>query len=154
MTTLPAGTKGAKDHGRRLFAVRIGTANRRGSWREQARGGGQGARRGPDNADTLTIMNAGTGGEQRPRRRRGRWSSFIADTNVERPRALHEIGNPAHRLRVDHDGATLLIHLSDEDGDGWTVLAVDRETRRWAVAQGPRQQETAARAYRQLYGQQ
>jgi hypothetical protein len=45
----------------------------------------------------------------------------------------------------------LLIHLSDEDGDGWTTLAVDRATRRWAVAQGPRQADTASAAYTSLY---
>ena len=32
--------------------------------------------------------------------------------------ALHEQVNPRHRLRVEHDPHTLLIHLSDEDGDG------------------------------------
>jgi hypothetical protein len=42
---------------------------------------------------------------------------------------LHEQGNPGHRIRVEHDAHTLLIHLS-EDGDGWTTVAVDRETRR------------------------
>ena len=30
-----------------------------------------------------------------------RWTSFVADP--ERPRILHEDGNPAHRLRVEHD---------------------------------------------------
>jgi hypothetical protein len=66
-------------------------------------------------------------------------------------RNLHELGNPAHRLRVEHDKKTLLIHLSGEGGSGWTVLAVDRETRRFAVAQGARQQEAAERAYTVLY---
>jgi len=51
---------------------------------------------------------------------------------------------------VEHDKDTLLIHLSDEDGHGWTVLAVDRRSRRWAVAQGATQLETAARAYEEL----
>jgi hypothetical protein len=45
----------------------------------------------------------------------------------------------------------LLIHLSDEDGDGWTTIAVDRATRTWAVAQGPRQTDTAREAYEALY---
>jgi hypothetical protein len=84
-------------------------------------------------------------------RRRGRWSSFVADPLAEPPRILHESANPAHRLRVEHDDRTLLIHLSDEDGSGWTVFAVDRESRRWAVAQAPRQIEAAERAYAELH---
>ena len=70
---------------------------------------------------------------------RTRWTSFVADRTEERPRLLSEQGNPGHRLRVEHDGGTLLVHLSDEDGKGWTVLAVDRATRQWAVVQDRRQ---------------
>ncbi len=70
----------------------------------------------------------------------------------QRVRALHEEGNPRHRLRVEHDAHTLLIHLSDEDGDGWTTVAVDRATRRWAVAHGSRQTDTARQAYESLNG--
>jgi hypothetical protein len=70
------------------------------------------------------------------RPRRSRWSSFAADPDVNPSRILREIGNPDHRLRVEHDQQTLLIHLSDEDGHGWTVFAVDRRSREWAVAQG------------------
>ncbi len=66
--------------------------------------------------------------------RRSRWTSFVADRAEERPRTLHEEGNPAHRLRVEHDDQTLLIHLSDEDGPGWTCVAIDRPSRRSAVA--------------------
>ncbi len=66
-------------------------------------------------------------------------------------RALHETGNPDHRLRVEHDAHTLLIHLSDEDGGGWTTITVDRATRRWAVAQDRRQQDSARKAFDQLY---
>ncbi|HET6687006.1 MAG TPA: hypothetical protein VFH02_10825 [Jiangellaceae bacterium] len=84
-------------------------------------------------------------------KRRGRWSSFVADPLAEPPRILREAGNPAHRLRVEHDDQTLLIHLSDEDGGGWTVFAVHRESRRWAVAQAPRQIEAAKRAYTELH---
>lgn len=63
-----------------------------------------------------------------------RWTSFVADP--ERRRILHEDGNEPHRLRVEHDGTRLYIELSGEDGAGpWTVLAVDRSTRRHAVAQ-------------------
>ena len=65
-----------------------------------------------------------------------RWTSFVADP--DRPRILHEAGNEVHRLRVEHDRNRLYVELSGEDGAGpWTVLAVDRVTRRYAVAQGP-----------------
>jgi hypothetical protein len=80
-----------------------------------------------------------------------RWTSFVADADEERPRILSEEGNPAHRLRVEHNSDTLLVHLSDEDGKGWTVLAVDRATRRWTVAQGHRQLEAARDAFDGLY---
>jgi hypothetical protein len=76
-----------------------------------------------------------------------RWTSFVA----EPPRGLHEDGNPAHRVRVEHNDATLLIHLSDEDGPGWTCFAVDRTSRRWAVAQARRQIDAASEAYSRLY---
>lgn len=78
------------------------------------------------------------------------WTSFVADEAGARQ--LHEDGNPAHRLRVEHDRDVLLVHLSDEDGGGWTVLAVDRRSREWAVAQGRVQRTTAAAAYRELTG--
>ena len=84
--------------------------------------------------------------------RRSRWTSFVADPHADPPRILHEDGNPAHRLRVEHDGATLLVHLSDEDGNGWTVVAVDRATRRFAVAQARRQLDAAREAYERLHG--
>ena len=86
-----------------------------------------------------------------PRPRASRWTSFVADAGEERPRILSEDGNPAHRLRVEHNRDTLLVHLSDEDGEGWTVFAVDRATRRWAVAQGRRQLEAAKDAFERLY---
>lgn len=82
---------------------------------------------------------------------RSRWTSFTADPTETRPRVLSEEGNPDHRLRVEHDRATLLVHLSDEDGGGWTVMAVDRATRRWAVAQARRQLDAAQAAIAQLY---
>jgi hypothetical protein len=84
-------------------------------------------------------------------RRRSRWTSFLADPGEERPRVLYEDGNPQHRLRVEHDRDTLLVHLSDEDGEGWTVLAVDRPTRRYVVAQARRQADAARDAYNGLY---
>jgi hypothetical protein len=80
-----------------------------------------------------------------------RWSSFVADPEEERPRILHEEGNPAHRARVEYSETTILVHLSGEDGAGWTVLAVDRVTRRCAVAQGRRQIDAARAAYEELY---
>ena len=86
-----------------------------------------------------------------PRRRRSRWTSFVADPDADPPRGLHEDGNDSHRLRVEHDRDTLLIHLSGEAGKGWTVMAVDRATRRWAVAQGSTQSATAVQAYEQLH---
>jgi predicted enzyme related to lactoylglutathione lyase len=84
-----------------------------------------------------------------PRPPRSRWTSFVADE--ERPRVLHEQGNRNHRLRVEHSRDTLLVHLSDEDGQGWIVLAVDRATRRWTVGQAVRQVDAAQLAYAELY---
>ena len=65
---------------------------------------------------------------------------------------LHEEGNPAHRARVEHNRHTILLHLSGEDGRGWTVVAVDRATRRVAVGQADRQLEAADQAFTELYG--
>jgi len=64
---------------------------------------------------------------------------------------LHEESNPSHRLRVEHDAYTMLIHLSDEDGSSWTTIAVDRATRSFAVVHGRTQSDTARRAYKSLY---
>ena len=86
-----------------------------------------------------------------PRPPASRWTSFVADSDEEPPRILSEQGNPAHRLRVEHNRDTLLVHLSGEDGKGWTVLAVDRQTRRWAVAQARRQLDAAQDAHARLY---
>lgn len=84
-----------------------------------------------------------------------RWTSFVSAPSSDDGKAvrgLHEQANPRHRLRVEHDTQTLLIHLSHEDGAGWTTLALDRATRQWAVAQDDRQSDTARRAYDALYG--
>jgi hypothetical protein len=86
-----------------------------------------------------------------PRPPASRWTSFLADPQEDKPRILCEQGNPTHRLRVEHNRDTLLVRLSDEDGEGWTVLAVDRETRRWVVAQARRQLDAAEDAYSRLY---
>jgi hypothetical protein len=67
-------------------------------------------------------------------------------------RGLHEEVNPSHRLRVEHDSFTLLIHLSDEDGSSWTTIAVDRVTRVCAIVRGTRQSTTSRDAYEALYG--
>jgi hypothetical protein len=80
-----------------------------------------------------------------------RWTSFVADPDADPPRILHEDGSPEHRLRVEHDATTLLVHLSGEDGGDWTVMAVDRATRRFAVAQARRQVDAATEAYERLY---
>ena len=90
----------------------------------------------------------------RPPARARRWTSFVAaeSEHGEAVRALHEQQNPSHRLRVEHDAHTLLIHLSDESGRGWTTIAVDRQTRSWAVAQGATQGATAREAHDDLYG--
>lgn len=92
---------------------------------------------------------------------RSRWTSFVAETDAApggsgdplapRARILHEEGNPSHRLRVEHNRDTILVHLSDEDGGGWLVLAVDRASRRYAVATARRQLEAAKQAFEQLY---
>ncbi|MGH8959725.1 MAG: hypothetical protein ACRDWT_00705 [Jatrophihabitantaceae bacterium] len=77
-----------------------------------------------------------------------RWTSFVADP--DRRRILHEDGNAAHRLRLEHDRSTLFVELSGEDGKGpWTVLAVDRDSRRYAVAQaGTKTAATVEAAHR------
>jgi hypothetical protein len=75
----------------------------------------------------------------------------VADRSGARSRILHEEGNPAHRVRVERNRDTILVHLSGEDGQGWTVLAVDRATRRWAVGESSRQLDAAAEAFDRLY---
>lgn len=67
-------------------------------------------------------------------------------------RALEEEGNPSLRLRVEHNRDTLLVHGSDEDGRGWTTVAIDRATRGWSVAQRVRQRDAVEFAYSALYG--
>jgi hypothetical protein len=66
-------------------------------------------------------------------------------------RGLEEEGNPKHRVRVEHNRHTLLVHISDEDARGWTTLAIDRATREWAIAQRARQRQAAEAAYELLY---
>src|SRR5436305_11029726 len=86
-----------------------------------------------------------------PRPPRSRWTSFMAAPQDRRPRTLYEEGNRDHRVRVEHNKHTILVHISDEDGRGWTVLALDRRTRRWAVGDASRQIDAAQSAFAQLY---
>ena len=88
----------------------------------------------------------------RPTRKSKRWTSFVAVPGHGRAiRTLQEENNPAHRARVVQTQDTLLVQLSDEHGPGWTVIAIDRKTREWAVAQRQRQSDAAAAAYELLY---
>ncbi len=88
-----------------------------------------------------------------PRPARSRWTSFVGSFARGRAvRGLEEEGNPKHRVRVEHNKHTLLVHISDEEALGWTTLAIDRTTREWAVAQRRRQVEAAEAAYDMLYG--
>ncbi|HTY49261.1 MAG TPA: hypothetical protein VMB48_06185 [Steroidobacteraceae bacterium] len=81
-----------------------------------------------------------------------RWTSFVATPQRGRViRGLQEESNPRHRMKVVHNRDTLLVHISDEDGGGWTTLAIDRATREWAIARRGRQMESAEAAYRLLY---
>jgi hypothetical protein len=43
------------------------------------------------------------------------------------------------------------VHISNEDGRGWTTLAIDRKSREWAVAQRRTQLEAAKAACTLLY---
>lgn len=88
----------------------------------------------------------------KPVKRSTRWTSFVGTPAAGRVvRGLQEEKNPAHRLRVEHNQHTLLIHISNEDGDGWTTIALDRATREWSIAQRGRQLDAAKAACEQLY---
>src|SRR5262245_49316354 len=87
-----------------------------------------------------------------PRPPRSRWTSFVGTVARGRVvRGLEEEGNPRHRVRVEHNADTLLVHISGEDGYGWTTVAIDRATREWAIAQRGRQMDAAQAAYGGLY---
>jgi hypothetical protein len=89
----------------------------------------------------------------KPTTRARRWTSFVGAVATGRAvRGLQEEGNPEHRVRVEHDKHTMLVHISDEDGQGWTTLAIDRASRQWAIAQRKRQSDAAMAAYELLYG--
>ena len=55
----------------------------------------------------------------------------------------------AYLESVISDGEDLVV-ISGEEGSGWTVLAVDRATRRWAVGQAARQLDAAEEAFERL----
>jgi hypothetical protein len=87
-----------------------------------------------------------------PKPARSRWTSFVGSYARGRAvRGLEEEGNPNHRVRVEHNRHTLLVHVSDEGTRGWTTLAIDRATREWAIAQRGSQRQAAETAYDLLY---
>jgi hypothetical protein len=89
---------------------------------------------------------------ERPKRRSVRWSSFVSSPGRGRiARGLEEEGHPMHRVRVEHNRDTLLIHIAGENGQDWTTLAIDRATREWSIAQRRRQSDAARTAYANLY---
>jgi len=89
---------------------------------------------------------------RKPRRKSVRWTSFVGSAARGRVvRGLEEEGNPQHKVRVEYNGDTLLVHISDEDGQGWTTVAIDRGTREWSVAQRRSQLDAAQAAYSLLY---
>jgi len=88
----------------------------------------------------------------KPLKRSRRWTSFVgAPAKGRVVRSLQEESNPDHRLRVEYNKHTLLIHISDERGPGWTTIALDRATREWSVAQRTRQLDAAKTACELLY---
>jgi hypothetical protein len=105
-------------------------------------------------ARETSMTDARSKSVPRPAARSRRWTSFVAATQGKGRaiRGLQEEGNAAHRVRVEHDRHTLLVHLSNEDGRGWTTLAIDRKTREWSIAQRKSQGEAASAAYGLLYG--
>jgi hypothetical protein len=98
------------------------------------------------------MTDARSSSVPKPDSRSRRWTSFVgADARGRAVRGLNEEGNPQHRVRVEHNKHTLLVHISDEDGRGWTTLAIDRKSRQWAIAQRTRQLDAATVACDLLY---
>ena len=88
----------------------------------------------------------------RPKNRGTRWTSFVGTPALGRiVRGLQEEGNPKHRARIEYNKHTLFVHISDENGLGWTTIALDRATREWSVARRRSQLDAAKTAYEQLY---
>ena len=89
---------------------------------------------------------------EKPKRRSVRWTSFVgSEVRGRTVRGLEEEGNPQHRVRVEHNQDTLLVHISGEHGLGWTTVAIDRASREWAIAQRRRQMDAARTAVEMLY---
>lgn len=119
--------------------------------------------RGPLNADArghfalvpqgmVHMTDARSKTLKRPNRRSVRWSSFVAGPRRGRvARSLEEEGHPSHRVRVEYNSDTLLVHVSGELDQGWTTLAIDRATREWSISQRPKQLDAAKAAYAKLY---
>jgi len=74
------------------------------------------------------------------------WRGFVAEGR----KALAEPDNPKHRVRVEYDKDRVFVHLSGEDGPGWTTMAVHRATRNASIGQGRTQTEAAEAASRGL----
>jgi len=108
----------------------------------------------PHSTEISDMRDAHSKTLPKPSRKSIRWTSFIASPRRGRAvRGLEEEGNPKHRVRVEHNRDTLLVHISGENGDGWTTLAIDRATREWSIAQRPRQLDAASAAYSGLYSE-
>ena len=100
----------------------------------------------------MTDVRSG-GSVPRPSARGRRWTSFVAASGRGRAiRGLQEEGNSSHRVRVERDRQTLLVHVSNEDGRARTTLAIDRKFREWSIAQRRSQLDAAKAAYERLYG--
>jgi len=99
------------------------------------------------------MTDGRSGPAQRPQTNRGRWTSFVAPVveTGHKTRLLCEQDGSRHRVRVEHDNHTLLVHISDEDGGGWTTVALDRVTRAWSTAQRDTQLSAATAAHTALY---
>ena len=98
------------------------------------------------------MRDGRSGTVAKPSRSGRRWTSFVAAPAQGRAaRGLQEEGNPEHRVRVEYNKNTMLVHISDEDGQGWTTVAIDRATRHWSVAQRRRQLDAAEVAFSLLY---
>jgi len=99
------------------------------------------------------VTDGRSGPVRRPQTSRGRWTSFVAPVAAAggKSRQLRDEANSRHRVRVEHDNHTLLVHVSDEDGNGWTTIALDRTTQAWAVAQRDTQLGAATAAVDALY---
>jgi hypothetical protein len=61
---------------------------------------------------------------ERPNRRSVRWTSFVGSSaRGQLVRGLEEENNSKHRVRIEHNADTPLVHISGEHGPGWTTVA-------------------------------